>query len=51
MKSVLPQTGVKLSRERAMARIFLLALALLIAASTAVEVRTFAEFTVADSGE
>jgi hypothetical protein len=34
-----------------MAKIVLLALALVIVASTAAEVRTFAEFTVADSGE
>jgi hypothetical protein len=34
-----------------MAKIILLAVALVIAVSTAFEVRTFAEFTVADSGE
>jgi hypothetical protein len=41
-----------LLRESAMAKIvFVAALALAIAASTFAEVRTFAEFTVADSGE
>jgi hypothetical protein len=39
-------------RESAMAKIvFVAALALAIAASTFAEVRTFEEFTVADSGE
>jgi hypothetical protein len=39
-------------RESAMTKIiFLAALALAIGASTFAEVRTFAEFTVADSGE
>ena len=53
MSRALRQTGEDgLLRESAMAKIvFVAALALAIAASAFAEVRTFAEFTVADSGE